>query len=125
MAPANDKHRHLDELIARRITESAQPLPSDELSASRIVTALARKPLPRQRRARFGWSWPNILLDFDFAPAWPRVAALACAAALGCAIGFFGLDARVGEGLAVASTPAVDGDLSTVSEPEPITGVRP
>ena len=35
-----------------------------------------------------------VLLDWQFAPAWPRMAALACCAALGFYVGIAGLDRR-------------------------------
>ncbi len=65
-----------------------------------------------------------VLLDWQFAPAWPRVAALACCAALGFVIGIAGVDRRFDGGapFAVASR----GDLgSVVFEPEALTGARP
>ena len=63
-----------------------------------------------------------MLLDWQFAPAWPRMAALACCAVLGFAIGITGLDRQI-DGQAVTASSA---DLSaTVFEPEPFTGVRP
>jgi hypothetical protein len=107
---------NLDRLLARR----ARPSRADEAAAARLLARL--DSLPRQRRALFGW--PGVLLEFDFAPAWPRVAVLACAAALGCAVGLFGLDPRFTEGT-VASAQVADAGLSAVSEPELFTGVRP
>jgi hypothetical protein len=111
----------LNALLARRAVDPAQ---SDQASAARVLTRLAGAPLPRQRH---GWRWPSVLLDFDFAPAWPRVAALAGAAALGLAIGFSGPAARFTEspGWTVAAAQASDSDFGAVSEPELLTGVRP
>jgi hypothetical protein len=109
----------LGALLARRAAHS----PTDEAAAKRVLANLASAPLPRQRH---GWRWPRVLLDVDFAPAWPRVAALAGAAALGCAIGFLGPAARLTEspGITVAAQ-AADSDFGAVSEPELLTGVRP
>jgi anti-sigma factor RsiW len=71
--------RALDGLIARNAEAQAD--------ATGVLRALAARPLPAQRR-RFLWrQWPSELLTFDFAPAWPRLAALAGVAALGFAIG--------------------------------------
>jgi len=74
----------IDELIARRLQADRE---AGERSAARALSALAAKPLPRQRQS---WSrhWPSALLNNDFAPAWPRLAALACVALLGCTVGF-------------------------------------
>ena len=116
-----DESGRLDALLTRRVRAHS---PGDEASATRVLTNLASAPLPRQRH---GWRWPSVLLDFDFAPAWPRVAALAGAAALGCLIGFFGPAARLTEspGWTVASAQAADSDFSVISEPELLTGARP
>ena len=45
-------------------------------SVARIVRRF-EPALPPQKRS-FAW-WPAALTDWNFAPAWPRVAALACA----------------------------------------------
>ena len=115
-----DETDRLDSLLTRRATARS---PADQASAARVLANLANAPLPRQRH---GWRWPSVLLDFDFAPAWPRVAALAGAAALGCALGFFGPAARLTEGPGwTAAAQAADSDFGAVSEPELFTGVRP
>ena len=61
-------------------------------SVARIVQRF-EQALPPQKRP-FAW-WPAALTDWDFAPAWPRVAALACAAVLGIAIGLSGFATRI------------------------------
>ena len=79
--------------------------------------------LPRQKMPL--WRWPAVLLDWQFAPAWPRMAALACCAALGFVIGIAGIDRRFDQldgSLAVASRADLG---SVVFEPEPLTGARP
>jgi hypothetical protein len=87
----------------------------DEDGATRVMAKLAG-PLPRQKRAT---PWPQILLDWQFAPAWPRMVALAGCAALGFVVGSVTLDhfgAASGSG----------GDLAMAAfEPEPFTGLRP
>lgn len=114
-----DETDRLDALFARRAKARS---PADQASAARVLANLANVPLPRQRH---GWRWPSVLLDFDFAPAWPRVAALAGAAVLGCAIGFFGPAARLTEGPGWTAAQAADSDFGAVSEPELFTGARP
>jgi hypothetical protein len=80
-------------------------------------------PLPRQKMPL--WRLPNVLLDWQFAPAWPRVAALACCAALGFVIGISGLDRHI-DPTDTAFTVASRADLgSIVFEPEALTGARP
>ena len=78
----------------------------------------------RGRRCRCG-AWPAVLLDWQFAPAWPRIAALACCAALGFVIGIAGVDRHFdggGSPFAVASRADLG---SIVFEPEALTGARP
>lgn len=114
----------IDELIVRR---SKTERNADEVSAARVVSALAAMPLPRQRHSVFR-SWPSALLNSDFAPAWPRIAALACVALVGCTIGFFGPGARAFQrtGWIVAVAQNSDSDVSgLVFEPEPLTGAKP
>jgi len=85
-AAALRRAHNFDRLIA------AAGVPGDE-NPSRVTAALAVRRLPPQRRR---WlSWPVELLDFDFAPAWPRVAALACVGALGFMIGLSDLIAPI------------------------------
>ncbi len=97
-------------------------LPTDEAAVERVLKRLAG-PLPRQKKPM--WRLPSVLLDWQFAPAWPRVAALACCAALGFVIGITGLDRRV-EPADAGFTVANSNDLgSIVFEPEALTGARP
>jgi hypothetical protein len=82
----------------------------NDAAAERIVARLASAPLPAQKRA-FAW-WPAALTDWDFAPAWPRVAALAGAAALGITIGLSGFGARIAADLDLVRVASAD-DLPT------------
>lgn len=83
-------------------------------AVARVAAKLER--LPQQKSAT---PWPQILLDWQFAPAWPRVAALACCALLGFAIGSIGVTQ-------FSRSSAVAGDVASfVSEPEALTGARP
>jgi hypothetical protein len=112
-----------DEFIARHLKASRG---TDEPSAARVVSALAAKPLPRQRHSWFR-NWPSALLNNDFAPAWPRLAALACVALLGCTIGFFGPSTRAFQrtGWIVAIAQNSDDVSGFAFEPEPLTGAKP
>ena len=66
--------------------------------------------LPPQKRA-FAW-WPSALTNWDLAPAWPRVAALAGAAMLGISIGLSSFGTRVATDLDLVRVAAAD-DAST------------
>jgi hypothetical protein len=105
--------------------EAAERLLAEDVTAEddRIAANVLGRlngPLPAQDRPF--WHWPAVLLDWQFAPAWPRVAALACCAMIGFAIGLAGLDRpfdRSGD-MVVASR-----DIGTlVFEPDSLT-VRP
>ena len=98
----------------------ARQTPADETAAARVLARL-NGPLPRQRLPF--WRLPSVLLDWQFAPAWPRMAALAGCLALGFAIGITGLDRPIDrfDGVAVSNS-----DISSaVFEPEALTGARP
>ncbi|HEY4863151.1 MAG TPA: hypothetical protein VN919_05515 [Xanthobacteraceae bacterium] len=112
-----------DEFIVRHLKTNRG---TDERSAARVVSALAAKPLPRQRHSWFR-NWPSALLNNDFAPAWPRLAALACVALLGCTIGFFGPSTRAFQrtGWIVAIAQNSDDVSGFAFEPEPLTGAKP
>lgn len=104
--------RQFDSLLAR----AQAPSPGDETSAARIMARLGH--LPRQTQPF--WRWPAVLLDWQFAPAWPRMAALASCAAIGFMVGIAGLE-RYETSLTVTS----QGGITSLFEPEPLTGARP
>ena len=107
------------EAALKRHAETAQ---ADDAAVERVLKRLSG-PLPRQKITL--WRLPAVLLDWQFAPAWPRVAALAYCAALGFVIGIAGLD----RGFGTPGAPfalASRADLgSIVFEPEALTGARP
>lgn len=108
--------RRLDALLSRTVTRPGD----DEMTAARVLTRLTT--LPRQKRPL--WRWPAVLLDWQFAPAWPRMAALACCAVVGFMVGFTGLD-RAPQRYDAIQTIAAPGDIGLVFEPEALTGARP
>jgi hypothetical protein len=121
MNPSDDR---FDEIILRRLQAGRT---EDERSAARVISTLTTGPLPEQRHSLFR-HWPRALLNNDFAPAWPRLAALACVALIGCTVGFFGPGTRVMQrtGWIVAAAQSPDFDVSGPAfEPEPLTGARP
>jgi hypothetical protein len=125
--PTQSVERRLDALLARELRAMPEQAKDDAL-AGRILAALEAQPLPRQRRSLLSHWWPAALLDVDLAPAWPRVAALACAGTLGVALGLFGADIGAFEqsGAAAASAATAETDVAAlVFDPEPVTGVRP
>ena len=112
----------LQELIEGALKRSAEPSPSDQAAAERVLQRLSG-PLPRQK-VPF-WRLPAVLLDWQFAPAWPRMAALACCAALGFMIGIAGLDRRFDDPAATFAVASRSDLGSVVYEPETLTGARP
>jgi len=118
-ARAREAHaaaQQLDAALARYAAAGTD----DQTAAARVLTRLAG-PLPRQDRG--WWGLPAVLLDWQFTPAWPRVAALACCAAVGFMVGIAGLD-RPFERTTTIASPATD-ITSAVFEAEPISGARP
>lgn len=100
----------IDDMLTRHY---ARIVATDD-SEARVLARLDRLPPQKHSLLR---RLPGILLDWQFAPAWPRMAALACCALLGFAVGVLGFDHGLrppNRDLAVA-----------VFEPEPLTGLRP
>ena len=62
---------------------------ADDAAVERVLKRLSG-PLPRQKLPF--WRLPAVLLDWQFAPAWPRLAALGACAAVGFFIGIAGID---------------------------------
>src|ERR1017187_6520985 len=114
--------KQLPDFLEAALKRPPQAPPADDAAVERVLKRLSG-PLPRQKMPL--WRLPNVLLDWQFAPAWPRVAALACCAALGFVIGIAGVD-RHFDGGGSPFPGAGRADLgSTVFEPEPLTGARP
>jgi hypothetical protein len=107
----------LDTALKRQM----QAPPLDEAAVERVLKRLDG-PLPRQKQPL--WRLPAVLLNWEFAPAWPRVAALACCAALGFFVGIAGLD-RPFDRLDASLTAGSRDIGSIVSEPDTLTGERP
>jgi len=110
--------KFLEAALKRRAATS----PADGAAVGRVLERLSG-PLPRQKITF--WRLPSVLLDWQFAPAWPRVAALAGCAALGFVIGLAGLDRNfdvTNPSFSVASRADLG---SVVFEPEALTGARP
>lgn len=96
--------------------------PVDEAAINRVLSRIGA-PLPRQKQPL--WRLPGVLLDWQFAPAWPRMAALACSAALGFYVGIAGLDRRFDDPAAAPAFVGGGGIGSITFEPEAFTGARP
>jgi len=113
---AFEKARRLDAALGR-YGDAAAP---DNAALARL-TAKLNGPLPAQKRPF--WRLPAVLLDWQFAPAWPRMAALACCAVLGFAIGLTGIDRQFDT---QTTTSVSSSDVSaSVFESEPFPGVQP
>jgi len=81
----------LETILTEALKREAGVARADDVAAARVLARLS--PLPRQKMPF--WRLPGVLLDWQFAPAWPRVAALAGCAVLGFAIGLSGVDRSV------------------------------
>jgi hypothetical protein len=90
-------------------------------ATGRVVARLEAAQLPPQKRA-LAW-WPSMLMDWNFAPAWPRVAMLAGAAALGISIGLSGFGTRIATDLELVRVASAD--EASVFEVDPVAGLRP
>ena len=109
--------QQFEKFIDAALKRATQVPPPDEAAAARVLARLSS--LPRQRVAL--WRLPAVLVDWEFAPAWPRMAALAGCLALGFVVGIAGLDRRFDR------LDGAHGDDSSliVFEPEPLIGARP
>jgi hypothetical protein len=108
----------MDEVISRHMHEGDA---ADEAAANRLLKTL-HGPLPRQRHSLFD-HWPSLLLNRDYAPAWPRLAALACVAVFGCMVGLAAPSVKKSNA-ATIRIAEIDG-ASLAFDPEPVIGVRP
>jgi hypothetical protein len=95
----------------------------NEAAAQRVLARLEATPLPPQKRGLLAAWWPTALADREFAPAWPRIAALACAAALGISIGLSNLGTRIATDLDLMRTASAD--EANIFDSDSITGLRP
>ena len=113
-----DRARTLDAAITRTLQANG----ADEIAARRVLAGLAA-PLPRQKRGLLTRLLPSALTDRDFAPAWPRLAVLACGAALGLVVGLSSFGARVASDLIVVARVA-ETEVG-VFDVDSITGLQP
>jgi len=82
-----DKKQSQD-FLETALKRQTQAPPADDAAVERVLKRLS-DPLPRQKMPL--WRLPGVLLDWQFAPAWPRVAALLCCAVLGFMVGIAGI----------------------------------
>ena len=108
----------LEELLHRHY--EAGPA-GNEPVPERVLAML--ESLPPQKRA-FAW-WPAALTDWDFAPAWPRVAALAGAAVLGISIGLSNVGTRIATDLDLVRVASAEDAGANVFDVDSVTGLRP
>lgn len=109
------------EFLDAALKRVTAPREADDAAVARVLERL-RPPLPRQK-VPF-WRWPAVLLDWQFTPAWPRMAALACSALLGFYIGIAGLDRSLDQLDQTTVVSNADGGFF-VFDPEPLSGARP
>ena len=94
---------------------------ADEAATQRVLARL--EALPPQKRG-FAW-WPAALMDWNFAPAWPRLAALAGAAVLGISIGLSNFGTRIAADLDLVRVASADDASAGVFDTDSMTGLRP
>ena len=124
--PEKMTDQQFEEFLAGTLKRQAQTPQSGSAAEQAAVERVLKRlsgPLPRQKISL--WRLPAVLLDWQFAPAWPRVAALAGCAAIGFAIGISGLDRRLDLSEAPYSIVSPADLGSIVFEPETLTGARP
>ena len=112
------KTDHELEAALRRLMMTSN---SGQAAARRILSRL--EILPPQKRA-FGW-WPAALLDWNFAPAWPRLAALAGAAVLGISIGLSNVGTRIAADLDLVRVASADEAGTNMFDTDSVAGLRP
>ncbi len=115
-------NEQLDEFLDKALRRHMRAPPADEAALKRVLARLSG-PLPPQKQPR--WRLPAVLLNWEFMPAWPRMAALACCAALGFFVGIAGLDRRFDD---LGAPPAFvgGGGIGAITfEPDAFTGGRP
>lgn len=115
-------NEQFDNLLKSALKRQAETQPVDEAAVNRVLSRISG-PLPRQKQPL--WRLPAALLDWQFAPAWPRMAALACCAVLGFFVGIAGLDRRFDDPGAAPAFVGGGGIGSITFEPEAFTGARP
>ena len=94
---------------------------ADDAAANRILARI--ESLPPQKRG-LAW-WPFVLTDWDFAPAWPRLAALAGAAVLGISIGLSNFATRIAADLDLVRVASTEDAGTNVFDVDSVTGLRP
>ena len=109
-----------DDFLDAALKRQTQAPGTDDAAVARVLARLAG-PLPRQKRPF--WRLPTVLLDWQFAPAWPRLAALGACAALGFFIGIAGIDRPIG-GFTLSNSTTGAGFGAVLFEPEAVTGAQ-
>ncbi len=111
--------RELEAALRRVLAAADEPAVTE--AAERIALRLGPASLPPQKRA-FAW-WPAALTNWDFAPAWPRLAMLAGAAVLGLSIGLSGVGTRIAADLDLVRVAAAEDAPTNVLDLD--IGIRP
>ena len=91
----------------------------ESATVDRVLARLGLLPL--QKRA-FTW-WPAALMDWNFSPAWPRLAALAGAAVLGISVGLSNVGTRIAADLNLVRVASADDTSPNAFETD--AGLRP
>jgi len=116
---------NLDRELEGSLARVMAPALDADNAAERALMRLDATPLPAQKRGLLGAWWPAALTDMNFAPAWPRLAALACAAALGISVGLSGIGTRIATGLDLVRLASADEAGANIFDSDSIAGLRP
>jgi hypothetical protein len=117
-----DADHELEAALARVM---APATPAEDPAAERVVARLQASPLPPQKRRWLAAWWPSVLMDGNFAPAWPRVTALACGTALGVVVGLSSLGTRIATDLDLWQMASADDVRTAIFDTDSVTGLRP
>ncbi|HMK78262.1 MAG TPA: hypothetical protein VK438_01365 [Xanthobacteraceae bacterium] len=109
-----------DSALEAALRRAMEPRQARE-AAERIARRLESRSLAPQNPPRV-W-WPGVLSDFAIAPAWPRIAALACAAVLGISIGLSSFGTRIAADLDLVRSAPADESQNSVFDLD--VGLRP
>lgn len=118
---------NLDRDLEASLRRVMAPAPqAGDAAAQRALARLDATALPPQTHGLFATWWPSALTDMNFAPAWPRLAALACAAALGITVGLSGLGTYIAADLDLvrAAQAQADETSTNIFETDSLTGLR-
>ena len=110
-----------DDFLDAALKRQTQAPATDDAAVARVLARLAG-PLPRQKRPF--WRLPTVLLDWQFAPAWPRSPRSASAPRSASSSALPASTAPIG-GFTLSNSTTGAGFGAVLFEPEAVTGAQP